>query len=60
MVLRVRRAVRHWSRPEASASSGAENEASWERVMARLRPAETEVERRMAEIERELNQLGLD
>jgi hypothetical protein len=60
VVLRVRRAVRRWSRPEESAISGPETEASWQRMLARMKPRETEAERRMAEIERELNRLGLD
>ena len=60
MVLRVRRAVCHWTRPEESAVSGHENEASWRRMMERLRRPDTDAERRMAEIERELNRLGLD
>ena len=60
MVLRVKRAVRRWARPEEFALSGAENELSWQRMMDRLRPPPTETERRMAEIERELNRLGLD
>jgi hypothetical protein len=60
MVLRVKRAVRHWARPEESAVSGPENEASWRRMMERLRRPDTDAERRMAEIERELNRLGLD
>ena len=57
VVLRVRRAVRRWSRP---AISSPETEASWQRMLARTKPRETEAERRMAEIERELNRLGLD
>ena len=60
MVLRVKRAVRRWSRPEESALSGPENEARWERMLARLNRPDSEAERRMAEIERELNRLGLD
>ena len=60
MVLRVKRAVRRWARPEESSISGPETEASWQRMLARLKPFETETERRMAEIERELNRLGLD
>jgi hypothetical protein len=58
--LRVRRAVRRWTRPEESAVSGPELEASWQRMMDRLRSPETETERRMGEIERELNRLGID
>ena len=60
MVLRVKRAVRRWARPEESCVSGPETEASWQRMLDRLKPRETETERRMAEIERELNRLGLD
>ena len=60
MVLRVRRAVGRWSRPEESALSGSENEAHWERMLARLNRPESDAERRMAAIERELNRLGLD
>ena len=60
VVLRVKRAVRRWSRPEESAISGPETEASWQRMLNRLGRSETETERRMVEIERELNRLGLD
>ena len=60
IVLRVKRAVRRWSRPEEFALSGAETEASWQRMIDRLRPRPSDTERRMAEIERELNRLGLD
>jgi hypothetical protein len=60
MVLRVRRAVRRWSRPEETAPTGPETEASWQRMIERMRPPPSEAERRMAEIERELNRLGLD
>jgi hypothetical protein len=60
VVLRVRRTVRRWTRPEESSVSGPEIDASWQRMMDRLRPPPTETERRMAEIERELNRLGLD
>ena len=60
MVLRVKRAVRRWARPEEFAVDGAENELRWQRMIERLRPPPTETERRMAEIERELNRLGLD
>ena len=49
-----------WSRPEEFALSGAETEASWQRMIDRLRPPPSDTERRMAEIERELNRLGLD
>ncbi len=59
LLLRVKRTVRHWARPEESARSGAENEASWRAMIDRLGHPETEAERRMAEIERELNRLGL-
>jgi hypothetical protein len=58
-MLRVKRTVCHWARPEESARSGAENEASWRAMMDRLKRPESETERRMAEIERELNRLGL-
>jgi hypothetical protein len=57
--LRVKRAVRRWTRPEESAVSGPETEASWQRMLDRLKRPETEVERRMGEIERELNRLGI-
>lgn len=60
IVLRVKRAVRRWARPEEFALSGAETEAIWQRMMDRLRPPPSETDRRMAEIERELNRLGLD
>ena len=60
VVLRVKRAVCRWSRPEEFALSGAETEASWQRMIERLRRPPSETERRMAEIERELNRLGLD
>ena len=56
MVLRVKRAVRRWE----FALSGAETEASWQRMIDRLRPPPSDTERRMAEIERELNRLGID
>ena len=58
MVLRVKRAVRRWSRPEEFALSGAETEASWQRMIDRLRPPPSDTERRMAEIERELTDWG--
>ena len=54
------RAVRRWSRPEEFTLSGAETEASWQRMIDRLRPPPSDTERRMAEIERELNRLGID
>ena len=60
MVLRVRLAVRRWLRPEEFALSGVETEASWQRMMDRCRRPPSETERRMAEIERELNRLGVD
>ena len=60
MVLRVRRAVRRLApRPEALASTGQDNQASWDRMLSRYRPAETETERRLKDVERELNRLGL-
>jgi len=60
MVLRVRRAVRRLAkRPEELASTGLENQASWDRMMTRYRPVETETERRLKAVERELNRLGL-
>lgn len=58
--LRVKRMVRLWTHPEESAVSGREMEASWQRMIDRLRRPETDVERRMAEIERELNRLGAE
>ena len=61
MVLRVRRAVRRFAkRPEELASTGPENQASWDRMMTRYRPVETETERRLRAVERELNRLGFD
>ena len=39
---------------------GPENQASWDRMMSRYRPVETETERRLKAVERELNRLGLD
>ena len=58
--LRVRRVVRLWTHPEDSAVSGRETQASWQRMIDRSRRPETEAERRMTEIERELNRLGID
>ena len=60
MVLRVKRAVRRWSRPEEYSLTGAETQASWQRMMDSMQPPPSDIERRMAEIERELNRLGLD
>ncbi len=60
LALRVRRAVRIWTRPEESAFSGPEIEARWQRMLMRMRRPETDAERRMDAIARELNRLGLD
>ncbi len=60
-MLRVKRAVRHWSfRPEELAPTGAETAASWQRMMERVKRPDSDTERRMAEVERELNRLRLD
>ncbi|HEV2566118.1 MAG TPA: hypothetical protein VGU19_13650 [Microvirga sp.] len=59
LVLRVKKAVRRWSRPEESSVSGPETEASWHRMMDSVRKPEREAERRLAAVERELNRLGL-
>lgn len=56
----VRRVVRRWVYAEASAISGPETEASWQRLMARVHRPRRDIEQRMADIERELNRLGLD
>ena len=58
--LRVKRVVRLWTHPEECAVTGRETEASWQRMIDRSRRRETEAERRMTEIERELNRLGID
>jgi hypothetical protein len=61
LVLRVKRAVRALSaRPEELAPTGPETEASWRRMMDRMRRPDSDTERRMAAVERELNRLGLD
>jgi hypothetical protein len=52
--------VRLWTHPEESTVSGRETEASWQRMIDRLRRPETEAERRMSAIERELNRLGVE
>jgi hypothetical protein len=60
MVLRVKRAVsRLATRPEELSASGPETEASWQRMMSRYGRTETETERRLKAVERELNRLGL-
>jgi hypothetical protein len=60
MVLRVRRAVRRLApRPEELASTGQENQASWDRMLSRFGRAESDTERRLKAVERELNRLGL-
>jgi hypothetical protein len=60
MVLRVRRAVRRLApRPEELASTGQENQASWDRMLSRCGRVETDTERRLKAVERELNRLGL-
>ena len=61
MVLRVRRAVRRFVYPEESAFTGAQTQAGWNRLMADLHHRErSDAEQRMADIERELNKLGLN
>ena len=61
MVLRVRRAVRRLApRPEHLASTGQENQASWDRMLSRFARTESDVERRLRSVERELNRLGLE
>ena len=60
LVLRVKRAVRHLSRPEHLAPTGPETHASWQRMMARVGRPANDAEQRLAEVERELNRLGLD
>jgi hypothetical protein len=60
MYWRVRSVVRLWTHPEESTVSGLETEASWQRMIDRLRRPESEAERRMSAIERELNRLGVE
>jgi hypothetical protein len=61
MVLRVKRAVsRLTPRPEELSATGPETEASWNRMLARYGRTETETERRLKAVERELNRLGLN
>lgn len=60
MVLRVKRAVRRLSRPEELAPSGQETQASWDRMMELVNRPRREAERRLADVERALNRLGVD
>ena len=61
VVLRVKQAVRRLApRPEELAPTGQENQASWNRMFARYVRPETETERRLKAVERELNRLGLN
>ena len=61
MVLRVKRAVRRLTpRPEQLSATGAETQASWDRMLSRYGRVETDTERRLKAVERELNRLGLE
>ena len=60
LVLRMKRAVRRYTRrPEEFAPTGPETAESWKAMLARLDSMETETERRLRAVERELNRLGL-
>ena len=60
MVLRVRRAVRRLApRPEQLSATGPETQASWDRMLSRFGRVESDTERRLKAVERELNRLGL-
>jgi len=60
MVLRVRRAVRRLApRPEELAPTGPETQASWDSMISRFGRIESDTERRLKAVERELNRLGL-
>jgi len=58
MVVKMRRAVRHLSRGRETEPSGAQNEASWQRMLSALETREGDLEYRLAEAERALNRLG--
>ena len=59
-MLRVRKAVRRLARrPEMVDLSGAQNEASWQDMLARVENRDREIERRLARAEQALNRLSL-
>ena len=61
MVLRVKRAVRRLAtRPEELSPTGPETQASWDRMISRFGRVESDTERRLKAVERELNRLGLN
>lgn len=60
MVLRVKRVVSRLSRPEDLAPTGAETQASWDRMMDMVNRPRREAERRLADVERALNRLGIE
>ena len=60
VLLKAKRVVRHLARPEESALTGPETQASWYTMIARLNREDYEARRRLADAERALNRLSLD
>lgn len=60
MVVRVRKAVRRLAlRPQVLEPTGAETQASWDAMIARIEARDREIERRLARAEQALNRLTL-